>query len=66
MNLEHEEMIKSTFEKCRLYCDKINQLGNQIKSNDNEESNEEVIFKTLKSCIKEKKELKVRNRNIFN
>ena len=65
MNLEHEEMIKSTFEKCRVYCDKINQLGNEIKPSDEEESDEQVIFKTLKNCIKEKKELKVQNKGIF-
>ncbi len=55
--------MKSTFNKCKLYCDKINKIDETVtaysSSGQNSSEQEEFIFNTLKNVIKEKKEIKV-------
>ncbi len=57
--MEHEETLKITFEKCRVFCNKINSLNDEINQIDRQNSKEETIFDTFKSIIREKKEMKV-------
>lgn len=63
--MDSEESMKLTLEKCSVYCEKINQY---IESSDEDsacpndkenETKEEMIVKTLRNIIKEKKEMKV-------
>ena len=69
--MDSEESMKLTLEKCSLYCEKINQY---IESSDEDsacpndkenETKEEMIVKTLRNIIKEKKEMKVINLSII-
>lgn len=63
--MDSEESMKLTLEKCSVYCEKINQY---IESSDEDsacpndkenETKDEMIVKTLRNIIKEKKEMKV-------
>ena len=63
--IDLEENMKLTLDKCSAYCEKINQY---IESSDEDsacpndkenETKEEMIMKTLRNIIKEKKEMKV-------
>jgi hypothetical protein len=63
--VDSEDTMKLTIEKCSAYCEKINQY---IESSDEDsacpndkenETKEEMILKTLRNIIKEKKEMKV-------
>lgn len=59
MNIECEENMKLTLSKCTAYCEKINKFSEVLTAYSDKESQEEIIFGTLKNVLKEKRQIRV-------